>query len=100
ELGAAVAVLARSGDELAGTVELITAAGGQAAAWPVDITDRETICGALQDVELALGPVDVLVNNAGECGPCGSMWEVDAGRWWRAIEVNLAGVYLCAAAVL
>jgi len=100
ERGASVAVLARSGAELARTVELIRSAGGLAGAWSVDVTDPDSVERTFRDVERVLGPIDVLVNNAGECGPCGSLWEVDAGRWWRAIEVNLAGVHLCSAAVL
>src|SRR5262245_8635630 len=38
------------------------------------------------------GPIDLLVNNAGVCGPVGPAWEVDADEWWRTIEVNLRAV--------
>jgi NAD(P)-dependent dehydrogenase (short-subunit alcohol dehydrogenase family) len=99
-LGAAVAVLARSSDELAGTVDLVTAGGGRAACWPVDVTVREQVEAAVGEVERVLGPTDLLVNNAGESGPCGPVWEVDPDRWWRTIEVNLASVHRCTAAVL
>jgi NAD(P)-dependent dehydrogenase (short-subunit alcohol dehydrogenase family) len=50
--------------------------------------------------ERALGPVTLLVNNAGVLQPIGLAWEVDPDAWWRCLEVNLRGPYLCARAVL
>lgn len=38
-----------------------------------------------------LDPADLLVNNAGVSGPFGDTWQVDAGNWWRAVEINLRG---------
>lgn len=51
-------------------------------------------------VEGTLGPIDLLVNNASIMAPIGRDWEVDPTRWWRTLEVNLLGPYLCARAVL
>jgi NAD(P)-dependent dehydrogenase (short-subunit alcohol dehydrogenase family) len=53
-----------------------------------------------REVERTLGPVDLLVNNAGTVGPLGPMWEADPGDWWHSIEVNLRGPYLCSRALL
>jgi NAD(P)-dependent dehydrogenase (short-subunit alcohol dehydrogenase family) len=47
-----------------------------------------------------LGPVDLLVNNAGVGGPIGPLWGVAPEEWWRTIEINLGGVFHCARAVL
>ena len=98
--GAAVAVTARTTDELAETVRLIEAAGGQARALPADVTDRGAVEQAAATTARELGPVTLLVNNAGLLQPIGLAWEVDPDQWWRCVEVNLRGPYLCARAVL
>lgn len=98
--GATVAVVARSADELAETVRMIEEAGGRALALPADVADRAAVEGAVARVEAELGPVDLLVNNAGLLQPIGLAWEVDPDAWWRCVEVNLRGPYLCARAVL
>jgi NAD(P)-dependent dehydrogenase (short-subunit alcohol dehydrogenase family) len=51
-------------------------------------------------VELALGPVDLLVNNAGQFGPVGPIADTDPDEWWQTLEVNLRGPLYCARAVL
>ena len=98
--GAAVAVIARSTDQLAETVNLIQEAGGRAVAFAGDVTDAGAVQQMVADVGDRLGPVDLLVNNAGVSGPVGPAWEVDAEEWWRCMDVNLRGPYLCARAVL
>jgi len=98
--GASVAVLARSADQLAGTVAALEAAGGRAAAYPADVTDPAAVARAVAAAERELGPVDVLVNNAGVGTPIGPAWQVDPDAWWRSLEVNLRGPFLCARAVL
>jgi NAD(P)-dependent dehydrogenase (short-subunit alcohol dehydrogenase family) len=98
--GAAVGLIARSGDELAETVRLVTAVGGTATAARADITDERAVADAIDVLYRRLGPVDLLVNNAGVSGPFGDAWQVDAGEWWRAVEINLRGVLLCSRAVL
>ena len=47
-----------------------------------------------------MGPVELLVNNAAVATPVGPAWEVDPDAWWRTVEVNLRGPFLCARAVL
>ena len=98
--GAAVAVTARSEDQLAETVASITSEGGTAIALPGDVSDPDSVTEAVHQVERRLGPVDLLINNAGISGPVGPVWEVDAGEWWRTFAVNLQGVFLFAHAVL
>ena len=100
EAGAAVAVLARSGDEVAETVGRIERAGGRAIAVVADVTDRPAVQEAVERTERDLGPVDLLVNNAAVATPVGPAWEVDPEAWWRTVEVNLRGPFLCARAVL
>lgn len=88
--GAKVAVWDR---DLAGaekTVAAISSAGGTAIAVAADITQRSEVDAALAQIETSLGPVDVLVNNAG--------WDVfkpftqtSPSEWERLIAINLVG---------
>ena len=98
--GAAVAVVARSEDQLAETVSLIEEAGGRAISLQADVTDQQAIEQMLSEVERQLGPVDLLVNNAGVLGPVGPLWENDADEWWRCMDINVRGSLLCTKAVL
>ena len=93
--GAAVGLIARSGDELTETVRLVASAGGTAAAARADITDEQAVADAIAALCRRLGPVGLLVNNAGVSGPFGEAWRVDAGDWWRAVAINLRDVFLC-----
>lgn len=45
-------------------------------------------------VEELLGPIDLLVNNAGDIGPTGPLWENDPEAWWHCQEVNVRGPML------
>jgi 3-oxoacyl-[acyl-carrier protein] reductase len=84
----------------------ITAAGGKAVAMVADVTDLEQVRAGLAAAEAALGPVSILVNNAGNFGPDGFapdmpfFWETDPSRWRRFVDVNLFGVMNCCYAVL
>jgi NAD(P)-dependent dehydrogenase (short-subunit alcohol dehydrogenase family) len=98
--GADVGLVARSGEELAGTERLITAAGGTAAVAGADVSDPDAARAAIEALGRQLGPIGLLVNNAGIGGPVGNSWHVDADRWWQTIEVNLRGVFLCSRLVL
>ncbi|MEA2803132.1 MAG: meso-butanediol dehydrogenase / (S,S)-butanediol dehydrogenase / diacetyl reductase [Rhodospirillaceae bacterium] len=94
--GYAVAVMARTKAELAETVALIERSGGKASAFPGDVTDAAAVDRAFTDIERSLGPVHLLVNNAGVVGPLGPFTQSDVGAWWRTLEVNLHGQILCA----
>ena len=63
--GARVACLARNADKLAETVTVIEEAGGQASAFSVDVTDRESVDRVVDQIAEEWGSVDILVNNAG-----------------------------------
>jgi NAD(P)-dependent dehydrogenase (short-subunit alcohol dehydrogenase family) len=98
--GFAVGLAARSGDEVEATAATIEEAGGFAAAVPVDVSDDRAVETALGDLRRRLGPVDLLVNNAGVPGPAGPTWDTDPGDWWRTLDVNLRGTVACARSVL
>jgi NAD(P)-dependent dehydrogenase (short-subunit alcohol dehydrogenase family) len=98
--GAHVAVAARTASEVEETVDLIERAGGTAIAFALDVADREAVIAMVVETERRLGPVDLLVNDAAVVAPFGPAWEVEPERWWRLLEVNLYGSFLCAHAVL
>jgi NAD(P)-dependent dehydrogenase (short-subunit alcohol dehydrogenase family) len=81
-------------------VALVEEAGGQALAVPLDVTDRRTVEQAVAGIERQLGPLALLVNNAGVSGPFDTVWDVDPDEWWRTMDINLRGSFLCARAVL
>jgi 3-oxoacyl-[acyl-carrier protein] reductase len=65
-----------------------------------DVTDAAAVERLVGEVERELGPIDLLVANAGIGNQRGSTWEADADDWWRIIEVNVLGVHLCCRAVI
>ena len=93
--GAHVAIVARSADQLAETVAQIQLAGGHAQAFVADVTDQDAVEEITKAAERALGPISLLVNNAGIGGPVGPLWENDPLEWWRCVEINLRGTFLC-----
>jgi NAD(P)-dependent dehydrogenase (short-subunit alcohol dehydrogenase family) len=98
--GAAVGLVSRTAGELAQTEERIGAAGGTAVATVADVTDPAGLTAAIADLRRRLGPIDLLVNNAGVLGPVGPLWELDVDEWWRTMEVNVRGIVLCSQLVL
>ncbi|GIU96009.1 MAG: short-chain dehydrogenase [Gaiellaceae bacterium] len=65
-----------------------------------DVSRREDVERWVARTEAELGPIDLLVANAGVAGPREPTWEADLERWWRTFEVNVLGVHLCCRAVL
>jgi NAD(P)-dependent dehydrogenase (short-subunit alcohol dehydrogenase family) len=98
--GASVAVVARSREGLEETAALVEEAGGRVIATTVDVTDRAALEQSIAHAEATLGPIDLLVNNAGSPGPVAAFWETDPEEWWAAVEVNLHGPASCSRAVL
>ncbi|MBO9517695.1 MAG: SDR family oxidoreductase [Porphyrobacter sp.] len=87
--GASVALLSRSLAELDEVADAIRKAGGTALAVRCDVTDAHSIETAAAKVKELLGPVDLLVNNAGVPGPFGPIWHVDPDDWWRAQAIHI-----------
>jgi 3-hydroxybutyrate dehydrogenase len=97
--GLAVAVGARTQAEVEETVASIDAAGGTAAAVSVDVTDPASVEAAVAQAVAALGPIDVLVNNAG-IAESASFARTDPAMWDRHLRINATGPYLMTRAVL
>jgi NAD(P)-dependent dehydrogenase (short-subunit alcohol dehydrogenase family) len=98
--GMAVALVARSADELEAAEAEIRSAGGTALALAADVTDGIAIGRAVARASADLGPIDLLVDNAGTLGPIGPPWEAEPDAWWRDVEVTLRGAFLCVRAVM
>jgi 3-oxoacyl-[acyl-carrier protein] reductase len=65
-----------------------------------DVTERVDVEAWVARTEAELGPIDLLVSNAGISGSDRLAWEQDPDEWWRTVEVDLLGPYLCARAVI
>ena len=98
--GAKVALLARTDAEITGVAAAISSIGGVAGAYSVDLTDLAAVERVVAKIQRELGPLSVLINNAGAFKAIGPIWEVDPAEWWRDIEVNVRGSFNCCRAVL
>jgi 3-oxoacyl-[acyl-carrier protein] reductase len=65
-----------------------------------DVSQREEVERMVATVERELGPVDLLVANAGISIAHEDIWHVEPDEWWRVHEVNVFGVFLCCRAVI
>jgi 3-oxoacyl-[acyl-carrier protein] reductase len=90
DAGMKVAVSARTPEQVE---EVATEIGGLGVA--ADVSRREDVERMVADVERELGPVDLLVANAGIAHWGGEVWKDDPGEWWRVFEINVLGAFLC-----
>ena len=98
--GADLVICDLNAEGLAATESDARLLGRNVLARQVDVADREQMSAFADAVHEQTGAVDLLVNNAGVASPPGMDWEVDPSTWWRTLEVNLHGPFLCARAVL
>jgi NAD(P)-dependent dehydrogenase (short-subunit alcohol dehydrogenase family) len=89
--GYQVALTARSEDELAGTLALC---GGSGVVVPADITAPGAVDSIFERVEAELGPVEVLVANAGIAGSA-PLARLEDEDWQRVLDVNLTAPFRC-----
>ena len=108
DAGMRVAVASRSREQVEEVAREISGIGVQA-----DVSDQAEVAGMVGRVERELGPIDVLVNDAGVMSRPGReaprsprapdappIWDEDPADWWHVFEVNVLGSYLCCRAVL
>lgn len=101
-----VAVNDFAADRAEAVVAELQALGVPAVAAPADVGDHAAVQQAMNAAADALGPVTLLVNNAGNAGPGANMgmsppfWETDPEDWERYLHTNLRGVMNCCHAAL
>ncbi len=98
EAGASVAILGRNAEKNKKVLAELESRGPRAIAIQADITDAARIKPAVARVEKELGPVGILVNNAG-IGLIKPSLEVPLEEWNRVIEINLTACFLLSQAV-
>jgi 3-oxoacyl-[acyl-carrier protein] reductase len=99
--GMRVGLLGRTRTTLEETLRACVQAGTRAVAVPADVTRDDAVRAAVSTVERDLGPVDLLVNNAGLVDPVETEpWHADPGDWWRVVETNVRGPFLVSRAVV
>jgi 3-oxoacyl-[acyl-carrier protein] reductase len=102
ERGAAVAGLARTADRLtAAMTEVAEQTGARTLAVAADVTDAAAVRSAVDRVTAELGPVTLLVNNAGSIDAAEvPLWEADPDQWWQVVESQVRGPFLVSRAVV
>ena len=98
--GAAVTVTSRTKAQLDETLAQIESAGGRGLAVVGDATDRADVARVVGETQRRLGPISILVSNAGVPGPFGPVGEIDPDDWWAAQAVHLRALFLFATAIL
>jgi NAD(P)-dependent dehydrogenase (short-subunit alcohol dehydrogenase family) len=93
--GATVALAARQTDKLQSLAEEIRGKGGRATAIEMDVTDLASIEKGVDAAEAALGPVSVLINNAGIAVEKMAVDQTEQD-WDSVIDANLKGAYFAA----
>jgi NAD(P)-dependent dehydrogenase (short-subunit alcohol dehydrogenase family) len=93
--GAKVAVAARRRARLAEVAGEIARTAGTAVAVEVDVTRADRVAAAFAEAEAALGPIDVVVNNAGVALTRAAL-AIDEDDWDRIVDTNLKGAWLVA----
>ena len=98
-LGAAVSICGRDRGALAESAAALATSGARIFSQLTDVTRSSEINSLVAETETALGPITILVNNAGMglFGPAHEKTEVD---WDRVIDTNLKSVFLVSRAVI
>jgi len=91
--GAAVAVVARTEEEIEETASRIRQEGGYAMPVPADVTDWAAMKQVADEVAQTWDAADIVVANAGVLKPVGDTWEVDPATWAQNLDVNLMGAF-------
>ena len=98
--GYALGLTARTDSQISEVAAEIHRLGGRAVALPADVTDRQAVDRVVDAAERQLGPITLLINNAGVPGPFGPIWAVDPDEWWASQAVHIRAPLLFLRAVL
>ena len=99
--GARLALSARTSVELDETAQLVSEQfGSDVITIIADVSEFAQVENAVQRTLEHFGAIDVMVNNAGNIGPVGRVWDNDPADWARTINVHLMGVFYGCHAVI
>ncbi|HYI24427.1 MAG TPA: SDR family oxidoreductase [Thermomicrobiales bacterium] len=98
EAGARVALTARTGEAATTTAAELRATGIDVQGFRLEVTDPADVERAVAEVSTALGPIDVLVNNAG-ISTAHTALDADNADWHAILATNVDGVWHCSRAV-
>ena len=99
KLGAAVAICGRDVEKLRETADMLQKLGGKAYWQAADVTRADEVGKLISATEAKLGPIGILVNNAG-IGLFGPAHEKSEEEWDRVLSTNLKSVFLVSRAVV
>ena len=97
--GINVGLVGRTAENLEKVVSELEQYGVKAVFAVADVSDQEAVNAAVEHVTAELGPIDILINNAG-IGKFGKFLELSTEEWKGIIDTNLMGVYYVTRAVL
>ena len=97
--GAKVAVAARSRAQVERVAERLRDHGGEAVGLVSDVSSEEEVAQMVEQTEARLGPIDVLICNAG-VATSAPLVRTSADQWRKLMEVNATGPFLCMREVL
>jgi NAD(P)-dependent dehydrogenase (short-subunit alcohol dehydrogenase family) len=101
ELGAAVAICGRDAMALHATAEELKRCSRRVLPFQADVTDFKHVSSMVKATEQQLGPITILVNNAGIGNPgFGPLQEKSESDWDQVLDTNLKGVFLVSRAVV
>jgi len=96
-----VALLDRQGDLVRAEADKLRADGAHAIAVEIDVTDRDGVIAAIENVRRQLGPISAIVTSAGvDVGTPVAVTDITAEQWDRLIAINLTGTFTCIQAAL
>ncbi|HEY6250156.1 MAG TPA: 3-oxoacyl-[acyl-carrier-protein] reductase [Candidatus Angelobacter sp.] len=99
EGGATIALAARNQEKLTDVAEEIQSKGGQAAAFPMDVSNQDEIKASVKAAIEHFGKIDILINNAGITRDT-LLLRMKRADWDSVLETNLTGAFLCTQAAI
>ena len=96
--GATVILNSTSAEKLAETVAMLRADGYNAYGYSFDVSDENKVIEAIEEIENTIGPIDVLINNAG-IHKRNMLINMSPNEWRKVIDVNLTSAFLVGQAV-
>ncbi len=97
--GAGVIAADKAGDRAASAAEAIRESGGEAVALTLDVTVEGDVTSAFEGIAREVGPVSILVNNAG-LSVGADITRITSAEWDRNFDVVIRAAFLCSRAVL